>query len=58
MVKANWWRPIPALVLLVVATGLSTASRVERQRLDELEALVATLAVDRTAGIADMMGES
>lgn len=124
MVKANWWRPIPALMLLSLAvtlsstagtpselpgvalgwpmllhferaaalvagfglvmlvgaratmgqfpfrlgqieyamkgmtTELSSAARVDRQRLDELEAIVATLAVDRTTGIADMMGAS
>jgi hypothetical protein len=124
MVKANWWRPIPALTLLLAATAFSasagtpddlpgvalgwpllvhlergavlvaglalvvlvgtratmghfpfrlgqieyamermtaevgSAARVDRQRLDELEVIVATLAVDRTTATADIMGES
>lgn len=122
MVKANWWRPLPALVLLSLAVVLSssagtpnelpgvalgwplllhleravvlvaglglvvlvgaratmgrfpfrlgqieyamermttefgTAAQADRQRLDELEVIVAALSAERTMGTADMMG--
>lgn len=41
-----------------MTTEFGSAARVDRQRLDELETIVAALDVDRTIETADMLDES
>jgi hypothetical protein len=69
MVKANWWRPIPALTLLALATALSAAAgtpdelpgvALEWPLLLHLErgvALVAGLALVVLIGVRATMGQ-
>lgn len=68
MVKANWWRPIPALGLLVVAAALSAAAGTPNElpgvalewplllHLERAMALVAALGLVALVGVRATMG--
>jgi hypothetical protein len=68
MVKANWWRPIPALTLLAVAAGLSVTAGTPNElpgaalgwplllHLERAAALVAALGFVALVGVRATMG--